>query len=89
MKKLLLWTVPLVLSAAVALAGPKPCQELKDEIAKKLGAHGAKSYTLEIVAKDKQAEGQVVGTCDGGTQKILYSKEAAPAKTPEKTPAKK
>jgi hypothetical protein len=38
-----------------------------------------KGYTLEIVAKDKDAEGKVVGTCDGGTNKILYNKTPAPA----------
>ena len=80
MKKLFVWSLPLLFSAAVALAAIKPCEELKDEIDKKLQAKGSKSYTLEIVDKDKQAEGQVVGTCDGGSKKILYRKESAPAK---------
>ena len=80
MKKLFVWTVALLCSAAVAAAAIKPCEELKDEIDKKLQAKNAKSYTLEIVDKDKQAEGQVVGTCDGGAKKIVYRKEAAPAK---------
>jgi hypothetical protein len=62
----------------------KPCEELKDEITKKLDAKGVKGYTLEIVAKDKDAEGKVVGTCDGGTKKIIYSKAPAPAATPAK-----
>jgi len=47
----------------------KPCEELKDEITKKLDAKGVKAYTLEIVAKDKDAEGKIVGTCDGGTRR--------------------
>jgi hypothetical protein len=64
--------------------GPKPCEELKDEITKKLDAKGVKGYTLEIVAKDKDAEGKVVGTCDGGTKKIIYNRTAAPAETPAK-----
>jgi hypothetical protein len=59
--------------------GPKPCEALKSEIAKKLDANGAKGYTLKIVAKDKEADGKMVGTCDGGTKKIVYSKAAAPA----------
>jgi len=66
----------------------KPCEELKDEITKKLDAKGVKGYTLEIVAKDKDAEGKVVGTCDGGTKKIIYTKAAAPAETPAKEPPK-
>jgi hypothetical protein len=66
----------------------KPCEELKDEISKKLDAKGVKGYTLEIVAKDKDAEGKIVGTCDGGTKKIIYTKAAALAETPAKEPPK-
>src|SRR5258708_1565573 len=66
----------------------KPCEELKDEITKKLDAKGVKGYTLEIVAKDKDAEGKTVGTCDGDTKKIIYSKTSAPAATPAKEPPK-
>jgi hypothetical protein len=62
----------------------KPCEELKDEITKKLDAKGVKGYTLEIVAKDKDAEGKTVGTCDGGAKKILYNRTSAPAETPAK-----
>jgi hypothetical protein len=68
--------------------GPKSCEELKDEITKKLDAKGVKGYTLEIVAKDKDAEGKTVGTCDGGTKKIIYTKTSAPAATPAKEPPK-
>ncbi len=66
----------------------KSCEELKDEITKKLDAKGVKGYTLEIVAKDKDAEGKIVGTCDGGTKKILYNRPSAPAETPAKEPPK-
>ena len=62
----------------------KPCEELKTEIATKLDAKGVKGYTLDIVAKDKDAEGKVVGTCDGDTKKIIYSKTSAPAAAPAK-----
>jgi hypothetical protein len=66
----------------------KPCEELKDEITKKLDAKGVKGYTLDIVAKDKDAEGKVVGTCEGGTKKIIYTRAPAPAATPAKEPPK-
>ncbi len=76
----------LLFASALAYAeGPKPCEELKSEIAKKLDANGAKAYTLEIVAKDKDAEGKVVGSCGGGTMKIVYRKASAAPKTPAPT----
>ncbi len=76
--------IVLFVPACSFAQGAKPCEELKSEIAKKLDAKNVKSYTLEIVDKDKEAEGKVVGTCDGGTKKIVYHRgEAAPA-----TPAK-
>ncbi len=62
----------------------KPCEELKDEITKKLDAKGVKGYTLDVVAKDKDAEGKTVGTCDGDTKKILYNRTPAPVATPAK-----
>jgi hypothetical protein len=68
--------------------GAKACDELKDDITKKLDAKGVKGYTLEVVAKDKDAEGKVVGTCDGGTKKIIYSRASAPAEAPAKDAAK-
>ncbi len=64
--------------AQVQAAG-KPCEDLKTEIAAKLDAKGVKPYTLDIVDKDKDAEGSVVGTCEGGSKKIVYRKGAAAA----------
>lgn len=70
----------LVVSASAFAQAPKPCEELKAEITKKLEAKNVKSYSLEIMAKDdKEGDGKVVGTCDGGTKKIVYSRTSAPA----------
>ena len=67
----------------------KACDDLKSEIAAKLDAKGVKSYTLDIVPKDQDAEGKVVGTCDGGTKKIVYRRGETPAPTtPTKEPPK-
>jgi hypothetical protein len=59
----------------------KPCDDLKTEIAGKLDAKGVKGYTLDIVAKDKDGDGKVVGTCEGGTKKIVYSRGSASPQT--------
>jgi len=54
----------------------KPCEELKSEIAAKLDASQVTGYTLEIVANDQVGDRKVVGSCDGGTKKIVYVKPA-------------
>ena len=66
----------------------KPCEELKSEIASKLDAKGVKSYSLEIVPKDQEVDGKVVGSCEGGTKKIVYRRTAAAPQSPAKEPEK-
>jgi hypothetical protein len=88
MKLLAAIGVLLFVSVPTHAQGAKPCEELKDEIAKKLDAKGVTSYTLEVVAKEQDAEGKVVGTCEGGTKKIIYRKTSVPAETPAKEATK-
>lgn len=79
----------LVLSAAVTcLAVPVmakgSCESLKTRIETKLAGKGVKAYTLTMIAPGEakgidtekvNAQGQrVVGSCDGGKQKILYQR---------------
>jgi hypothetical protein len=52
----------------------KPCDELKAEIDAKIKKNGVDKFTLDVVDTDAQAEGKVVGTCDGGTKKIVYKR---------------
>jgi Protein of unknown function (DUF1161) len=70
MKHALLFVVFAFASAPVFAA--KPCEELKAEIAKKIEAKGVKAYSIEIVANADVANQKVVGSCDGGTKKIVY-----------------
>ncbi len=74
--------VLLVVPVSAYAQAPKPCEDLKAEIAKKLEANNVKSYSLEIVAKDKEVEGKVVGSCEGGTKKIVYRKTSTSPQTP-------
>ena len=61
--------------ATTALAAPKPCEELKAEIEAKIQANNVSSYTLEIVKNDEvHDQNMVVGSCEGGTKKIIYKK---------------
>lgn len=61
--------------ATSALAATKSCDELKAEIEAKIQARNVTSYTLEIVSrKDVHDQNMVVGTCEGGSRKIIYQK---------------
>jgi hypothetical protein len=71
----------LVAMLAMGLAGSawaqgmrKPCEELKAEIDAKIRKNGVETFTLEVVEKDAQADGKVVGTCDGQSKKIVYKR---------------
>lgn len=79
-------SVTFLLMTSVAGYGAKPCGELKAEIAKKLDERGIKYYLLEIVPQEKvKDEGKVVGSCDGGKSKILYSRTPATSSKPADT----
>ena len=73
MKSLLLLLAALTTHGLVWAA--KPCEELKSEIAAKIEANGVKAYTLDIVDNDKVGDKKVVGSCNGGTQKIVYERK--------------
>jgi hypothetical protein len=76
MGKLIIAAMVLGLSGSSAWAQSmrKDCGELKTEIEEKIRKNGIESFTLAIVDKDAEAEGKVVGTCDGGTKKIVYKR---------------
>ena len=57
-----------------ALAQRKDCGELKGEIEAKIKKNGVDKFSLDVVDKDAPGEGKVVGTCDGGTKKIVYKR---------------
>ena len=72
----------MVAVLALGLAGSawaqgqkKPCDELKGEIEAKIKKNGVDKFSLDIVDSSADAkDGKVVGTCDGGTKKIVYKR---------------
>ena len=75
MVKLIAAAVVLGLTVSgAALAQKKDCAELKGEIEAKIKKNGVDKFSLDVVEADKQAEGKVVGTCDGGSKKIVYKR---------------
>lgn len=69
---LLLLSATAILLTQTAQAAPKPCDELKAEIAAKLDAKGVKGYEIAAVENDKVGDAKVIGSCDGGTKKLTY-----------------
>jgi hypothetical protein len=74
MGKLIAAVLVLGLSGS-AWAQVKPCEELKSEIEAKLKAKGVAKYSLDIVAaSDAKGDAQVVGSCEGGSKRIVYKR---------------
>lgn len=66
--------VMALMMLSTAAWAQKPCEELKSEIDAKLQAKGAKNYSLDIVANDAVNDQKVVGSCEGGSKKIVYTR---------------
>ena len=64
----------LLLSLPAAWAG-KSCDELKTEIAGKLDGKGVKNYTLDVLAAADVKDQKVVGSCEGGSKKVVYTRK--------------
>ena len=75
MMKTAAFVFTLLLAAVGQAHAAKACEELKTEIATKLDGKGVKGYELAVVASDQAGDAKVVGSCDGGKQKIVYSKK--------------
>ena len=83
------WTVAVALlfactcgmaqSAQTAPRPGNPCDDLKTEIAKKLDAKNVVGYSLNVVDKGKDGDAKVVGSCDGGTKSMTYTRGGAGA----------
>jgi len=72
MKRIALLVAAITVSSH---AMAKDCEELKREIAAKIEAKGVTEYTLEIVPNEQVGQKKVVGSCDGGTKKIVYTRK--------------
>jgi len=66
--------IAITLASTQAFAANKSCEELKGEIAANVEANGVKKYALKIVATNQAGKKQVVGSCAGGTKKVVYTR---------------
>src|SRR5215475_5451186 len=69
-----IWILVLVSTVRTACLQKKSCEDLKSEISAKLDAKGVKNYELKIVAAEDVKSETVVGSCDGGTKRIAYTR---------------
>jgi Protein of unknown function (DUF1161) len=68
--------VSLVAALAISTSAlATPCDQVKSEIAAKLDAKHVSNYTLDVVPADQNSDGKVVGTCEGGAKKIVYTRK--------------
>ncbi|MFZ6843247.1 DUF1161 domain-containing protein [Undibacterium sp. RuTC16W] len=64
----------LILISTSSMAAITPCVDIKEKVEKKLEGKGVKNYSLQVVSKDVETKNRVVGVCEGGKKKIIYTK---------------
>ena len=88
---------PLLTATLLAITLPAAartsCEDVQADIDAKIKANGVPAYTLTLIdaADEASAEGKIVGSCDGGTKRIVYVRgaaaQAAPAAETAESPA--
>ena len=75
-----LWLVPLAcMSFAGAASGAESCETLRSQIETKIAAAGVTRFSVTTVDANAPAAGQVVGSCELGSKKIVYQREGGSA----------
>ena len=77
MKSYAFLTISVLMSTSVLAT---PCDDVKAQIAAKLDAKHVANYSLDAVPSDQQeSHGKVVGVCEAGKKKIVYSRKSGDA----------
>lgn len=74
-----LWSISMALAFAGAAHGAENCEALRTQIESKIAASGVTRFSVTTIDANAQANGQVVGSCDLGSKKIVYQREGATA----------
>ena len=73
------WLIYIALaSAGTANAAAENCEALRTQIESKIAAAGVTRFTVTTVDANAEAGGQVVGSCELGSKRIVYQREGAP-----------
>ena len=62
-----------LLLGSVACHANTNCESIRTQIDAKVRASGVTDFVLSVVAAGAKVSGKVVGSCDLGTKKIVYS----------------
>jgi len=73
-----LWSISMALAFAGAAHGAENCEALRSQIEAKIAASGVTRFSVTTIDANAQVTGQVVGSCDLGSKKIVYQREGAP-----------
>ncbi|WP_076999777.1 DUF1161 domain-containing protein [Variovorax sp. KK3] len=75
---------------ASAAHGAESCEALRAQIEAKIAAAGVSRFTVATVDAAAPAAGQVVGSCELGSKKIVYQREGgtAPVAATPRPPAR-
>jgi Protein of unknown function (DUF1161) len=60
--------------AAIPVLAKTSCDEVKATIDAKLEKKGVKNYTIEAVDAKDVGDKKVVGSCEGGAKKLVYTR---------------
>jgi hypothetical protein len=69
------WLLSLACAFAGAAAAAEPCETLRAQIEAKIAAAGVTRFTVTTLDAGAAAAGQVVGSCELGSKKIVYQRE--------------
>jgi hypothetical protein len=84
------FAVALLIGASLGAArsAPPMCADVLKSIEKRLADAGVQHPPLKIVPKNLSTRYQVVGTCEGGTQRIVHDLVPTPSPSSTKTATK-
>ena len=85
--KILGAVLALITVIASASAHATSCDQVQSGIDAKIKARGVQSYTLDVVPATEVKDQKVVGSCEGGGKKIVYTRAPAMAKPAAEAPA--
>ena len=70
-----LWWIPLGFLVAGTASAASSCETLRADIEARIAASGVTRFAVTTLDASAPATGQVVGSCELGSKKIVYSRE--------------